>query len=356
MRYYALFFLMFVFTSSNFLHSIEYPVSKVENVQPSVVVAQKVTHILNSLVEEGWESFNYTAFILEDGSLWAVIKEEITSNNAFPMVNDTVKSTNGSTFYNLSRGGIFFAESLGTMINNPLKIEQHYSISTDLALEEFGWKSAADVEILDDAITSYFYEVRFIQLSNNLVYGVEIPGAEFDEWTSDDSVLMARSQLDQEEGVKEYLISLERGEIRDAYPAIYESVTANEINLDHTHLSFDGLTGNWQLDSSQLVILANWSEGDRVRLLQHAINFDELDQDELDEVQYICTYFLRDDIEINLEGWSLTFGMALNQDKGEAIFCWTWSKNDEMVPQCFYREPASVRYFNLLKSLRKYLW
>lgn len=293
----------------------------------NTMTTQNVTHVLKSVPDLMNEDWSFITFILEDGSAWTIW--DYNSSNP-PHVNDIVKNHGENQFFNITTDESFSAVNIGNIINVPLSIQKHYSSSLRMHMEEFGWKSPEEDQDVETLLGNYKIHHDSFELSNGCIYFIGTPALGFHEWSPKNPIHIIRPGDQTLFCDMEFLVNFERGEVRIAQPTAYESLLINEIDYDLMQMSFESQEQPWQLDSSQLNILAGWNRGDKIQLTQLIVDFDTLDEEALEELEVIKVFY-RD--EVDLKGWILNLAVVLNPQKEEVIFCWNWNQKDPQSVQ-----------------------
>ncbi len=298
-----------------------------ENTPPGAEVtvdAHIVSAVLSGIPDADLEKESYTALLLDDGSVWRIIKRKYTADEAFPCEGDAVQCTNGSTFYNLSRNEIFFASPMGHATKQPLnleKIHKHHLISTlQYFLSELIESEDELFALFDPNIDLVLY-----LLNNDLYYTIPPAPEPFEEWQQGEEIFLVRcgNKETDEQCCEETLINFDRREIREVVSQEYLSGAVKELQLDTLTMTVDQSDGNWNIDPSQLQTLQTWSPGDDVRIVQESHLFADLSEIDESFLWLITMVFGEEAVEA-IEGWEITIAIAINLETESTIFCWKW--------------------------------
>jgi hypothetical protein len=315
----------------------------------SISEFQVVSAVLRSVPDPELKENPYTALLLDNGAVWQLIKENLTGDEGFPRRGDAVRCSNGSTFYNVTRGGIFFAFPVGHASMQPLileKIHHHNLFSTLQYFLATFLKSQDELQLMFDPDV----DIIFYLLNNDLYYAIDPSPKSFDEWREGEKLLLVRPDRKEcdLENSQEMLINLNRSEIRKIEAKEYVSDTIGSINEKTLTVGFSQLNENWNIDPSQNVILSNWSPGDAVRILPESFCFEELSETDPELIWLLSLIFGEETIH-SLQEWKITIAIAINLENETSLFCWKWTRCKDSFMKCSNLPHKSRGYSDLLK-------
>ncbi len=286
--------------------------------------ANIVTAVLCGLPDADLEEEPYTALLLDNGTVWRIVKGKYTAAEAFPREGDTVKCTNGATFYNLTSSAIFFASPMGYATKQALnleKIHKHHLIGTlQYFLSEL-------IESEDELFTLFDPDIDLVLylLNNDLYYTISPAPDSYEEWQQGEEILLVRydNKESDQQFCEEALINFDRREIREVDSKEYLSGTLKQVNDEALTMTLNQLEGDWSIDPSQSAALQGWSPGDEVRIIQESHLFTDLS--ELDEsFIWLITMVFGEEAVQAIQGWEITIAIAINLETESTLFCWKW--------------------------------
>jgi len=289
------------------------------------VAPQKVVYVLRELYDEGF------VVILKDGSAWITRDSE----PEIPSVGDHVKSSDGCYFHNMSHEGHYWLKPIGTIVYSPLQIKKMYSLhgidlrkdsdSIHLLFKENDPEATSqtiqmflDQNAREEIVLNYFF-----QLSNDLIYGFNNRMGFQEEWTISDVIQLIRKDEMEDQ---EYLVSLERGEIRPVKSIVYKTSRIECLNLDERTFKIEGDDDIWYTFGTYAEALQNWDNKNSIRYFTETV----LEYDGLEiktSPNLFLTFFMQQGTGIleTTQKWSLSFALLLNTDTEEAVVAWRWA-------------------------------
>jgi len=278
------------------------------------VAPTKVVHVLTMVTP-----FDEHVIILKDGSAWK------THDNKLPELGDVVKSPNGSFFVNTSQEMAYYQwQSIGTIIYSPLKIDNILTPCPFDPNKDFDATFLA--EIGDFSIPS---GEKYFVLSNQLIYNDEsFSDIDFCDWESAESLqLIRRDEIEDQE----YLVCLERGEIRPVETLVYQTSKIIDVNVDDNIFILEGDDRPWHTFCSYAETMSTWDPAHLIRVFKLP-ELDEFREEEGIEVENIedsalprLFFRLQHGYEPEptfFETGNMRSGIVMNIDTGEMVIMW----------------------------------
>jgi len=285
------------------------------------VPPQKVVHVLHEVGHSYWAP-SYV-IILKDGSAW---KTDYWESDV-PSEGDVIKSSDGSLFVNTKGDEHYTLENIGTIIYTPLKIQKILSSSPINPEKDF------DQEFLLVGYEKISTEaIKLLVLSNQLIYHDEAYVDEnFEGWDSADSLRLIRPDETQEQ---EYLVYLERKEIRKVESLVYDTTKLLDINPESQSFTLEESDRPWHTLQSFADLMTTWEPSDKICVhqlmeLNEAREEEDYDVVDTEEELHFPALLLRLQLGINLtkeiiDTWNLRIGLAMNLNTEQVVLIWDW--------------------------------
>jgi len=285
------------------------------------VSPQKVVHVLQEVGHTYWAP-SYV-IILKDGSTWKTVLPEYE----VPSEGDVIKSSDGSVFVNTQGDEHYILENIGTIIYTPLKIQKVLSSAPIVPEKDF------DKEFLlyiDETMT--LKTAKLLVLSNQLIYDdMALVDETFQGWDTAESLRLIRPDETQEQ---EYLVYLERKEIREVDSLVYSTTKLLDLDPEARSFYLEGQDRPWNTLQSFAELMTTWEPSHKICVhqlieLSEAREEEGCDVIDTEEELYFPALLLRLQYGIDLtkeiiDTWNLRIGIAMNLDTEQVVLIWDW--------------------------------
>ena len=170
---------------------------------------------------------------------------------------------------------------------------------------------------------------KLFLLSNQLIYEDEsFCEVNFSDWESAESLqLIRRDEIE----CQEYLVCLERKEIRPVKTLVYQTLHIVDVNLDNQMFLFEGDDRPWCTFCSYAETMTTWDPSHLIRVFtfpECEEGMEIADIEDLEDFAFPRLLFrLQHGYELDqtvVETGTFRIGFVMNIDTGEIVLMWDW--------------------------------